>query len=118
MTHKNNGLLTRQFSAYRNTHGDRRNLVIHALTVPLFLLGNFAVVTAPLTSGWLALGGFALTAAAIGLQGRGHGFESENPAPFRGRLNAVLRIMGEQWITFPRFVISGGFSRAWRGCPR
>ena len=115
MTHDNDGLLARQFSGYREAHGDRRNLLIHALTVPLFLLGNCAVVAAPLTSGWLALGGVALTAAAVGLQGRGHDFESRRPAPFSGPLNAVLRILAEQWITFPRFVLSGGFSRAWRG---
>ena len=24
------------------------------------------------------------------------------------------RILAEQWITFPRYVLSGGFARAWR----
>jgi hypothetical protein len=115
MTEDNDGLLARQFSSYRDAHGDRRNLLIHALTVPLFLLGNCAVVAAPWTSGWLALGGVALAAAAIGSQGRGHSLESLRPAPFSGPLNAVLRILAEQWITFPRFVLSGGFARAWRG---
>jgi uncharacterized membrane protein YGL010W len=115
MTHDNAGLLARQFSGYPAAHGDRRNLLIHALTVPLFLLGNCALVAAPLVSGWLGLGGLALTAAAFGLQGRGHALESRRPAPFNGPLNAVLRVLGEQWITFPRFVLSGGFARAWRG---
>jgi hypothetical protein len=115
MTHDNDGLLARQFSGYPDAHGHRGNLLIHALTVPLFLLGNCAVVAAPFTSGWVALGGVALTTIAIGLQGRGHALESGRPAPFSGPLNAVLRILAEQWITFPRFVLSGGFSRAWRG---
>ncbi len=83
------------------------------LTVPLFLLGNCAILAAPFTSGWLALGGMALTSVAIGLQGRGHRFESMRPAPFTGPLSAIARIWGEQWITFPRFVFSGGFLRAW-----
>lgn len=85
----------------------------HILTVPMFILGNCAVLAAPFTSGWLALGGVALTAAAFGLQGRGHSFESRRPAPFNGPLNAVVRILAEQWITLPRFVLSGGFSRVW-----
>jgi hypothetical protein len=115
MTHNNDGLLARQFSGYRDAHDDRRNLLVHALTVPLFLLGNGAVLAGPWTSGWLSIAGIALTAAAIGLQGRGHALEAGRPAPFTGPLNAVVRILAEQWITFPRFVLSGGFSRAWRG---
>jgi uncharacterized membrane protein YGL010W len=115
MTHDNDGLLTRQFSTYQNAHADRRNLLIHALTVPLFLLGNCAVVAAPFTRGWFALAGVALTAVAFAMQGRGHAFESGRPVPFSGPLNAVVRILAEQWITFPRFVLSGGFARAWRG---
>jgi uncharacterized membrane protein YGL010W len=114
MTHDNVGLLARQFAGYPDAHGDRRNLLIHLLTVPAFILGNCAALAAPFTSGWLALGGIALTATAFGLQGRGHGFESKRPAPFSGPGNAVVRILGEQWITFPRFVLSGGFLRAWR----
>ncbi len=117
MTHDNDGLLARQFSAYRHAHADRRNLLIHALTVPLFLLGNGAVLAAPCTGGWPALAGLALTAAAFGMQGRGHAFESGRPSPFSGPLDAVLRILAEQWITFPRFVLSGGFARAWRQGP-
>ena len=27
----------------------------------------------------------------------------------------LARIFAEQWITFPRFVLGGGFARAWRG---
>jgi uncharacterized membrane protein YGL010W len=115
MKDRNDGLLARQFAGYPDVHGDRRNLLIHILTVPVFTLGNCLVLAAPFTSGWLALGGIALTAIAFGLQGRGHGFESRRPVPFTGPLNAVGRILGEQWITFPRFVLSGGFSRAWSG---
>jgi uncharacterized membrane protein YGL010W len=115
MKQRNNGLLARQFAGYPDAHGDRRNLLIHILTVPLFILGNCLILAAPFTRGWLALGGIALTAIAFGLQGRGHSFESGRPAPFTGPLNAAVRILSEQWITFPRFVFSGGFSRAWSG---
>lgn len=114
MTHDNDGLLARQFSGYPHAHADRRNLLIHAVSVPLFLVGNCAVLAAPFTRWWLALAGVALTAVAFAMQGRGHSFESGRPMPFSGPLNAVLRILAEQWITFPRFVLSGGFVRAWR----
>jgi hypothetical protein len=114
MTHDNDGLLARQLSGYPDAHADRRNLLIHALTVPLFLLGNCAVLAAPWTNGWFSLAGITLTVTAIGLQGRGHARELRRPVPFSGPLNALLRIFAEQWITFPRFVLSGGFSRAWR----
>jgi hypothetical protein len=28
--------------------------------------------------------------------------------------NAISRIFLEQWVTFPRFVLSGAWMRAWR----
>jgi hypothetical protein len=34
------------------------------------------------------------------------------PEPFTGAGNAVARLLLEQWITFPRFVVSGGWHRA------
>lgn len=52
-------------------------------------------------------------AACIGMQGRGHWTEAGRPAPFRSPLDAVLRILVEQWVTFPRFILTGGFSRSW-----
>jgi uncharacterized membrane protein YGL010W len=116
MTHEerdHEGLLAWQLAGYPDVHGDRRNVLIHILTVPMFLLGNVAVLTAPFTSAWRVLVGLALTVAAIELQGRGHRFEPRRPAPFRGPIDVVLRILGEQWITFPRFVLTGGFARAW-----
>ena len=37
--------------------------------------------------------------------------------PFTSPANAVARIFCEQWITFPRFVLSGGWYRALRTAP-
>ena len=48
----------------------------------------------------------------MAMQGRGH--RRERPAPFAGALDMILRIFAEQLITFPRFVLSGEFARAWR----
>jgi hypothetical protein len=53
-------------------------------------------------------------ALSVALQGRGHRQEPVPPAPFTGPLNAVSRIFLEQWVTFPRFLFSGGWFRALR----
>jgi hypothetical protein len=51
--------------------------------------------------------------AAILLQGRGHAIEVTRPVPFEGPLDVVARLFAEQWVTFPRYVLSGGLGRAW-----
>lgn len=112
---ENTGLLARQWAGYGEGHGDRRNLVIHLVTVPIFMAGTVAVVAAPFVAGWLALAGVAGMFVAMAAQGRGHAFEHNQPAPFRSRLDFVLRLFAEQWITFPRFVLSGRAARALRG---
>jgi hypothetical protein len=50
----------------------------------------------------------------MALQGRGHRGELVHPVPFAGPVDVVSRIFAEQLITFPRFVLSGQFARAWR----
>jgi len=113
-TTRNEHLLAWQWRLYGNAHRDRANLVLHLATVPLFLGGTVALALAPAVRPWLAAIGLAAMGAAIALQGRGHHREQQAPSPFRGPRDAVARIFLEQWITFPRFVLSGGFGRAWR----
>ncbi|WNG50410.1 terminase [Archangium minus] len=114
MNERTEGLLSWQWNLYPDNHCDRRNLLLHALTVPLFQLGTVLLVTSPVTSPWLALPGVVAIVSALALQGRGHRFETVSPVPFRGFFDVVARLFVEQWVTFPRFVLSGGFARAWR----
>ncbi|HTJ46821.1 MAG TPA: hypothetical protein VL463_32180 [Kofleriaceae bacterium] len=107
-------LVAWQWSLYRDNHANRANLVIHALTNPLFLAGTIAIPLAIAARWWLAPLGLVAMIAAIALQGRGHAREAVAPVPFRGPTDVVARIFVEQWITWPRFVASGGFTRAWR----
>src|SRR5688572_1166422 len=108
-------LLDDQLIGYRAVHHDRLNLLIHALTVPVFLAGTLAVPLAAVTGPWwLALAGIGAMVAAIGVQGATHRREATAPAPFRGPRDVVARLFAEQWITFPRYVATGGFARAWR----
>ena len=105
-------LLAWQWSDYAAKHRSRVNLLIHIGAVPLFQAGALLFV-------WGVLG-FSLTVAAFGaacmlvsvaLQGRGHRLEAEAPTPFAGAGDVVARLVAEQWVTFPRFVLSGGWYR-------
>jgi hypothetical protein len=40
--------------------------------------------------------------------------EASAPSPFLGPRDFAVRLFVEQWVTFPRYVLSGGFARAWR----
>jgi hypothetical protein len=108
-------ILSWQWSLYADGHRDRRNLALHAATVPLFMAGTLLLVAAaPLVSAWAALAGVAAMAGAMAAQGRGHRGEVVAPVPFAGPADVLARIFLEQWVTFPRFVMTGGFARAWR----
>lgn len=107
-------LLAWQWRGYGSAHQDRANLAVHACSAPLFIAGSATLVAAPWVGlGW-AVGGALAAVAAIAAQGRTHKLEANGPAPFRGPADVVLRIVAEQWVTFPRFVLSGQFFRAWR----
>jgi hypothetical protein len=114
MTQRTEALLPWQWKLYPDNHVTRRNLVLHIVTVPLFQVGTLLLVASPLLGlGW-ALAGLGGMVAAVALQGRGHRLETVPPVPFQGPGDVVARIFVEQWVTFPRFVLSGGFARAWR----
>ncbi len=113
------GLLAWQWKGYPTYHGSRRNLVIHLVTQPIFVAGFFGVLTAPLAGSLVAivlrvLGGVAAMAVAMIAQGRGHALELSPPVPFSGPADAIGRILLEQLVTFPRFVLTGGLAKAWR----
>ena len=110
-------LLRWQWEGYPRYHRSRFNLLLHIVVVPLFLVGNVVLVLALAlaSQAWLWAGGAAVAMiVSMALQGRGHGREAVPPEPFTSPGNAVARIFCEQWITFPRFVLSGGWLRALR----
>ena len=112
-------LLRWQWEGYSRYHRSRFNLLLHIVLVPLFILSTLVFLLAILQRAWLAallaLGGMLLS---IALQGRGHRNELVPPEPFAGPGDAISRILLEQWITFPRFVLSGGWLRALRNSKR
>lgn len=111
-------LLRWQWEGYPRYHQSRFNLLLHVVVIPLFMLGNVTVLFALFQGSLrLAVAGFAAMVVSVALQGRGHNAESNPPEPFTSPVNAISRIFLEQWITFPRFVLSGGWLRALRVAP-
>jgi len=114
MDDRGTSLLAWQWSNYPAGHRDRRNLLVHALTVPMFQVGTVALVMSPFVGAWLAALGAGAIAGTLMLQGRTHRLERKAPIPFRGPGDVVARFLAEEWITFPRYVASGGFAQAWQ----
>jgi len=104
-------VLAWQWSDYVAKHRDRGNLLIHIVAVPLFQLATLVLIGA-LVGRRAAIGVIAVIAmvVALVLQGRGHRREAEAPTPFDGAADFLSRFVVEQWITFPRFVLSGAWS--------
>ena len=112
------GLLAWQLRGYPTTHRSRYNLLTHAFTAPLFLLGTCALALAPIVGAWLLALALPAMLLPVVLQGRAHRLEQTRPAPFRSAADFAARLFVEQWVTFPRFVLSGGFARNWRETAR
>ena len=111
-------LLRSQWDGYPKYHRSRPNLLIHIVAVPLFLIGTMVLVGAVATLSLLFLGvAIGCILVAVALQGRGHHLETVPPEPFSSPLNFVARLFLEQWVTFPRFVFSGGWLAALRKEP-
>jgi hypothetical protein len=108
-------LLAWQWRNYQDAHHDRRNLVLHLATQPVFVAGLLTVALGPLFDRWsLVAAGAAAMVLAFAIQGAGHAREAVRPIPFAGPGDFFARVLAEQLITFPRFVLSGGLARAWR----
>jgi Protein of unknown function (DUF962) len=106
------GLLAWQWRTYERNHRDRISLLLHFAGVAMFVSGLLAALRMATLGQWVGAGvsfGFALSGFA--LQVIGHKREAEPPIPFDGPGDFVLRLLAEQFITFPRFVLSGGWGR-------
>jgi hypothetical protein len=104
-----------QWEGYPLYHASRANLLIHIVLVPVFLAGNIAAPLGLALRSWpWAVAGLAAMALSFAAQGFGHGREKNPSIPFANPANAFARVFLEQWFTFPRFVFTGGWLRAFR----
>lgn len=105
-------LLDWQWRNYDANHRNRNNLLIHIVAVPLFWIGALNFVVPLVFAGLIhALGGAILMALSLFLQSKGHELEARAPEPFSDARDFVRRLVAEQFVTFPRFVVSGGWWR-------
>jgi hypothetical protein len=112
-------LLSWQLERYPDNHRTRANLVVHIVTAPLFALAMVAIPVSAWLGAYPVLGAsVAIQVLTLVLQGRGHAGEQKPPIPFLSPVDFVARFVAEQTVTFPRFVFSGGFARAWSGSRR
>ena len=117
-TDRNGGLLAWQWRLYARNHQSRANLLLHMVAVPMFISGALAAVRLAFFGAWIAVGVCLLVMVfSFLLQAVAHKRELEAPVPFRGPLDFLARVFAEQFITFPRFVLSGGWSRQLAGRP-
>ncbi len=107
-------LLQWQWELYPDAHKRRLTLVIHLLTAPLFISGSLMLGATPLFGWHFAVTGVLFMVATVMMQGWAHKQEDARPVPFLGPIDFVSRFFAEQFVTFPRFVLSGELARAWR----
>lgn len=104
-----------QWRVYPHSHQHPTNLVLHLIAVPLFIVGFLLIVSGVFSLSLLNLAiGVIGILAALGLQRHGHSLEAQVTEPFTDRQDAVQRLLVEQFVTFPRFVLSGAWWRAWQ----
>jgi len=108
------GLLAWQWAHYPTNHTTRFNLLVHLAAVPLFQAATLALLLGWALDPWLSLGGLGVLVLCAVLEGRGHAVEPAPPIPFRHVGDFLARFAVEQWVTFPRWVLNGGWSNAWK----
>lgn len=103
-------LLQRQWSGYSAAHQNKTNLLLHIIAVPLFMIATVSGLYALVRLSFFAvvLSVLCFTVSLI-MQGRGHTLEPIQPEPFKSGVDFACRILAEQWMTFPRFVLTGGW---------
>jgi hypothetical protein len=103
------------WSDYFRVHANRRNLLLHLIAVPLFIVSFpcFVIAAVRLDA---AMAGIALltSASALAMQGAGHRLEVCRPLPFAGPGEFLRRWFTEQYVTFPTFVANGSWLRQFR----
>ncbi len=100
---------------YARQHANPTNLLIHIVMVPAFAVGALSVLYAiVMIDAAHGIVGVIMMLAGLGLQGYGHRKEAVPPKPFAGAGDFIRRLFIEQFVTFPRFALRGGWLRSWR----
>lgn len=105
-------LLRWQWSDYAAKHRRRANLLIHIVAVPLFQVGTLLPGLQRTPAGGRCRGsGCRVRGRFAGNAGAGSQARGGASGTIRRGGDVIRRIIAEQWVTFPRFVLSGGWYR-------
>jgi predicted permease len=101
-----------QWQNYSEAHRNKTNLIVHLFAVPMFIAAILGIAIAIFYHS-LLIGVASLSAIALSLalQGKGHSLEQRRASPFIGIQDFVSRMLVEQFVTFPRFFLTGGWSK-------
>ena len=103
-----------QRDVYPEVHSMRSTLLVHVLTVPIFVAATvellISIVTLQPISALLSLGTMV---AAFGVEGFMHKREPKSYA-IDGPVDLLTRVFLEHFVTFWRFVLDGGWAKAYR----
>lgn len=104
-----------QWRTYADNHQHPTNLILHVVAVPLFIVAALTLISGLFSLSFrpLVLGVIGIV-ASLAIQGHGHKLEAVQPEPFSDRKDAIGRLLVEQFVTFPRFLLSGRWWRNWR----
>ena len=115
-------LIEKQWSDYADRHRNRTNLLIHIVTVPVvwigafqFLAGLFLLLLGVPGAFGMLFWAAVLIGVALFAQARGNAMESKPPVAVADPAERAKRIVVEQFINFPRFVLTGDWLRNLKG---
>jgi Protein of unknown function (DUF962) len=116
-------VVNEQWRGYDERHQNKVNLLIHIVTVPLVWIAGIQLIGALLLM-LTGVGGFTvlvwaaiLVAVALFAQSHGNSMEAVKPAPFRDWKTFAVNAAAEQFVTFPRFVLTGQWLRNFQASP-
>jgi hypothetical protein len=109
-------LLEAQWSDYPERHTHRTNLLIHILAVPMswfgafWILGGFLLMLMGVPGAFgMLFWGAAFIAGALAAQHYGNSLEGRRAPPIRDPKQFARHAFAEQFVTFPRFVLTGAW---------
>jgi hypothetical protein len=110
-------VVQQQWNGYSERHQNKVNLLIHAVTVPLVWFAALQLIGGLLLM-LIGVGGLKmwiyaaiLITIALVAQRQGNAMEAvKGPAPSNPK-DFALHAAAEQFVTFPRFVLTGGWLR-------
>ncbi len=104
-----------QWLDFGDYHASRLNLIIHVVAVPTFIIGAILFVYGLVNLRLIeTLDAVLIMVISLGVQSYGHSNEEVRSAPFAGPFDAITRILIEQLINYPRFLLSGRWYAALR----